>query len=164
MKFRLLWNTFNIAIRFCLKTTLLWNNKVSLRKKCFWLTWLVPKMTSYPLAWPANFTCAILTWKSILCYTSDAICTINRLFSCGTNKEGDSYVVEWNESEGAVKRTYNGLGKQSVEVVQFDTTKNRFLAAGDEFVVKFWDMDNVNLLTTTDADGGLQVLIRFFHL
>lgn len=65
--------------------------------------------------------------------------------------------MEWNESEGAVKRTYIGLGKRSVGVVHFDTTKNRFLAAGDENMVKFWDMDNVNLLTTTDAEGGLQV-------
>lgn len=80
-----------------------------------------------------------------------------RLFSCGTTKEGDSYIVEWNESEGAVKRTYSGLGKQSVGVVQFDTIKNRFLAAGDDHMVKFWDVDNVNLLTTTDAGGGLQV-------
>ncbi|KAI3763990.1 hypothetical protein L2E82_13988 [Cichorium intybus] len=66
-------------------------------------------------------------------------------------------------SEGAVKRTYNVLGKRSVEVVRFDTTKSRFLAAGDEFMVKFWDMDNVNLLTTTDADGGLPAspCIRF---
>ena len=37
--------------------------------------------------------------------------------------------------------------------------KNRFLAAGDEFLVKFWDMDNVNLLMTTDAEGGLPVLL-----
>lgn len=43
-------------------------------------------------------------------------------------------------------------------VVQFDTTKNRFLVAGDEFVIKFWDIDNVNLLTTIDADGGLPVI------
>lgn len=66
-------------------------------------------------------------------------------------------MVEWNESEGAVKRTYHGLAKRTVGVVQFDTTKNRFLAAGDEFTVKFWDMDNVNLLISTDADGGLPV-------
>ena len=65
--------------------------------------------------------------------------------------------MEWNESEGAVKRTYQGFRKRSLGVVQFDTTKNRFLAAGDEFVIKFWDMDNVNLLTTIDADGGLPV-------
>lgn len=80
-----------------------------------------------------------------------------RLFSCGTNKEGESYLVEWNESEGAVKRTFSGLGKRAGGVVQFDTTKNRFLAAGDEFMIKFWEMDSVNLLTTTDADGGLPV-------
>ncbi|XP_024959233.1 topless-related protein 4-like isoform X3 [Cynara cardunculus var. scolymus] len=89
--------------------------------------------------------------STTMAYSADG----TRLFSCGTNKEGDSYIVEWNESEGAVKRTYNGLGKRSAEVVQFDTTKNRFLAAGDEFMVKFWDMDNVNLLTTIDAEGGL---------
>lgn len=88
----------------------------------------------------------------------------HRLFSCGTNKEGDSYLVEWNESEGAVKRTYHGLGKRTVGVVQFDTTKNRFLATGDEFMVKFWDMDNVSLLTSTEADGGLPVIIMFIYL
>jgi len=79
------------------------------------------------------------------------------LFSCGTNKEGESFLVEWNESEGAVKRTYHGLGKRSVGVVQFDTTKNRFLAAGDEFTIKFWDMDNTNMLTSVEAEGGLLV-------
>ncbi|KAC9488809.1 hypothetical protein E3N88_45745 [Mikania micrantha] len=86
-----------------------------------------------------------------MAYTADG----TRLFSCGTNKEGESYIVEWNESEGAVKRTYNGLGKRSVGIVQFDITKNRFLAVGDEFLVKFWDMDSVTLLTTADAEGGL---------
>ena len=85
------------------------------------------------------------------------------MFSCGTTKEGESHIVEWNESEGAVKRMYHGLGKRSVGVVQFDTTKNRFLAAGDEFVIKFWDMDNTNLLTTTDAEGGLPVIMEL-HL
>lgn len=80
-----------------------------------------------------------------------------RLFSCGTSAEGESCIVEWNESEGTVKRTYQGLQKRSPGVVQFDTTRNRFIAAGDEFSVKFWDMDNVNLLTTVDADGGLAV-------
>ncbi|KAL3528878.1 hypothetical protein ACH5RR_008200 [Cinchona calisaya] len=86
-----------------------------------------------------------------------------RLFSCGTSKDGESYIVEWNESEGAVKRSYHGLGKRSVGVVQFDTTKNRFLAAGDEFVIKIWDMNDTNLLTTIDAEGGLSAspCIRF---
>ncbi|XWS16473.1 hypothetical protein CRYUN_Cryun34aG0091000 [Craigia yunnanensis] len=86
-----------------------------------------------------------------MAYSADG----TRLFSCGTNKEGESHIVEWNESEGAVKRTYHGLGKRSVGVVQFDTTRNRFLAAGDEFQIKFWDMDNVNLLTAINAGGRL---------
>ncbi|KAK8946288.1 Topless-related protein 1 [Platanthera guangdongensis] len=79
-----------------------------------------------------------------------------------TGKPGDR--VEWNESEGSVKRTYSGFRKRSNGVVQFDTTKNRFLAAGDDFMVKFWDMDNTNLLTTTEEDGGLSVisLMEFF--
>ncbi|XP_057996293.1 topless-related protein 4 isoform X2 [Hevea brasiliensis] len=94
-----------------------------------------------------------------MAYSADG----TRLFSCGTNKEGESHLVEWNESEGTVKLAYVGLGKRSVGVVQFDTTKNRFLAAGDEFMVKFWDMDNVNLLTSIDAEGGLTAApcIRF---
>ena len=82
-----------------------------------------------------------------------------RLFSCGTSKDGESHIVEWNESEGAVKITYQGFRKRSLGVVQFDTTKNRFLAAGDDFSVKFWDMDNTQLLTSSDADGGLLVSI-----
>lgn len=45
--------------------------------------------------------------------------------------------------------------------MQFDTTRNRFLAAGDEFQIKFWDMDNPNLLTAVDAEGGLPVSILF---
>ncbi|XP_022946241.1 topless-related protein 4-like isoform X1 [Cucurbita moschata] len=97
--------------------------------------------------------------STTMAYSADG----TRLFSCGTNKEGESYLVEWNESEGAVKRTYQGIGKRSVGVVQFDTTKNRFLAAGDDFSVKIWDMDSVNLLTSIDADGGLPAspCIRF---
>lgn len=85
------------------------------------------------------------------------------MFSCGTTKEGESYIVEWNESEGTVKRMYHGLGKRSVGVVQFDTTQNRFLAAGDDFLIKFWDMDNLSVLATADAEGGLPVAIKFFH-
>jgi WD40 repeat protein len=82
----------------------------------------------------------------------------SRLFSCGTSKEGDSYLVEWNESEGSVKRSFLGFRKKSAGVVQFDTTQNHFLAAGDDGQIKFWDMENISFITTTDADGGLQVI------
>ncbi|XP_051135029.1 topless-related protein 1-like isoform X2 [Andrographis paniculata] len=90
-------------------------------------------------------------WCTTMAYSADG----TRLFSCGTSKDGESHIVEWNESEGAVKRTYVGFRKRSYGVVQFDTTKNRYLAAGDEFTVKFWEMDSTQLLTSTDADGGL---------
>ncbi|XP_020688371.1 protein TPR3-like isoform X2 [Dendrobium catenatum] len=97
-----------------------------------------------------------------MAYSADG----TRLFSCASSKDGDTYIVEWNESEGSVKRKYSGFCKRSIGVVQFDTTKSRFLAAGDEFMIKFWDMDNTNLLTTTDADGGLPASprIRFNSL
>lgn len=85
---------------------------------------------------------------------------VSRLFSCGTSKDGDSFLVEWNESEGAIKRTYTGFRKKSsTGVVQFDTMQNHFLAAGEDSQIKYWDMDNVSILTSTDADGGLPVCI-----
>lgn len=59
-----------------------------------------------------------------------------------------------------MKQSYSGLGKLSVGIVQFDTAKNRFLAVGDESVIKFWDMNQVDVLTTTDAEGGLPVIIN----
>lgn len=84
-----------------------------------------------------------------------------RLFSCGTNKEGESHLVEWNETEGAVRRSYHGLGKRSLGIVQFEISRNRILAAGDESLIKYWDMDKIDMLTTTDADGGLPVVITY---
>lgn len=95
-------------------------------------------------------------WCTMMAYSADG----SRLFSCGTSKEGESHLVEWNESEGAIKRTYSGFRKRSLDVVQFDTTRNRFLAAGDEFQIKFWDMDNTSVLTAVDADGGLPATPR----
>ncbi|GMY35822.1 topless-related protein 4-like [Fagus crenata] len=97
--------------------------------------------------------------STTMAYSADG----TRLFSCGTNKEGESFLVEWNESEGAVKRSYHGIGKRTVGIVQFDTTRNRFLAAGDEFLIKFWDMDSTQLLATTEVEGALPAspCIRF---
>ncbi|CAI9294147.1 unnamed protein product [Lactuca saligna] len=85
----------------------------------------------------------------------------SRLFSCGTSKEGESFLVEWNESEGALKKTYTGFRKKSSGgVAHFDTTQNHFLAVGEENHIKFWDMDSINILATTDADGGLPIFPR----
>ncbi|XP_022719481.1 topless-related protein 3-like isoform X2 [Durio zibethinus] len=95
-------------------------------------------------------------WCTTMLYSADG----SRLFSCGTSNDGESFLVEWNESEGAIKRTYVGFRKKSAGVVSFDTTQNQFLAAGEDSQIKFWDMDNINLLTFTDAEGGLPSLPR----
>ncbi|GLT45730.1 hypothetical protein SLA2020_195400 [Shorea laevis] len=97
-------------------------------------------------------------WCTML-YSADG----SRLFSGGTSKEGDSFLVEWNESEGAIKRTYYGFRKKSVGMVKFDTTRNRFLAAGEDGQIKFWEMDNPNIIASTEAEGGLPSLpcLRF---
>nr|XP_023929204.1 topless-related protein 3-like isoform X1 [Quercus suber]XP_023929206.1 topless-related protein 3-like isoform X3 [Quercus suber]POE89703.1 topless-related protein 3 [Quercus suber] len=95
-------------------------------------------------------------WCTTMLYSADG----SRLFSCGTSKDGDSFLVEWNESEGAIKRSYIGFRKKSAGVVQFDTTQNHFLAAGEDSQIKFWDMDNNNILASTEADGGLPSLPR----
>lgn len=95
-------------------------------------------------------------WCTTMLYSADG----SRLFSCGTSKDGDSFLVEWNESEGSIKRKYIGFRKKSAGVVQFDTAQNHFLAAGEDSQIKFWDMDNLNVLTSTDAGGGLPGLPR----
>ncbi|KAJ0078860.1 hypothetical protein Patl1_24438 [Pistacia atlantica] len=109
----------------------------------------------YMIAWDLDWNYdAPVHWCTMMAYTADGTSS----FSCGTSKDGESHLVEWNESEGAIKRTYSGW------VVRFDTTWNQFLAAGDEFQIKFWDMDNTNMLTAVDADGGLPVCSRTIYL
>ncbi|KAJ1443545.1 WD40/YVTN repeat-like-containing domain superfamily [Sesbania bispinosa] len=92
-------------------------------------------------------------WCTTMLYNTDG----SRLFSCGTSKDGDHFLVEWNEREGAIKRRYSGFRKKSVGIMQFDTTKSHFLAAGEDNQIKFWHMDNTNVLTSTDAEGDLPV-------
>lgn len=74
----------------------------------------------------------------------------------------DSKTVITNFSNGlredGLGRSYNGLQMPSDDNVQFDTTKNCFLAAGGNHVIKFWEMDRDNLLTNCDARGGLPVI------
>lgn len=117
------------------------------------------------MSYSSQLKCLVKTYVSAIIsyYPSDWLLLLYyhhfRLFSCGTSKEGESFLVEWNESEGAIKRTYSGFRKKSSGVVQFDTTQNHFLAVGEDSQIKFWDMDNNNVLTNTDAEGGLPVSI-----
>lgn len=80
-----------------------------------------------------------------------------RLFSCGTGKKGDTHLVEWDETEGFIKRVYEGLRSPCFATIHFHTAKNRFLAVGNDHRIKFWDMDNVKMLSSTNANGGLLV-------
>ncbi|KAK9130670.1 hypothetical protein Sjap_011157 [Stephania japonica] len=104
--------------------------------------------------WHPKFKCDV---PGKFCTTLACSADGTRLFSCGTSKEGDSYLAEWIESEGVIKqRYYQGFDcKRSFGVLQFDTTRNHFLAVGDDFKIKIWDMNHSNLLTTVEADGGL---------
>ncbi|MDD0148585.1 hypothetical protein PSY31_23130, partial [Shigella flexneri] len=45
-------------------------------------------------------------------------------------------------------------------MVQFDTAQNHILAAGEDNQIKFWDVDNTTMLSSTEADGGLPGLPR----
>ncbi|KAA8521601.1 hypothetical protein F0562_012274 [Nyssa sinensis] len=98
-------------------------------------------------------------WCTTMSYSVDA----KRLFSCGTSKEGESFLVEWDEGDGAIKRIYQGFQNYYFGVVQFDIMRNQFLAIGNDHSIKVWDMDNVNLLTIINANGDLPAnpYIRF---
>lgn len=80
---------------------------------------------------------------------------VKGFFSCGTNKDGDSYLVEWNENDGFIERTYLGLGKCSSGVVEFDISRNNYVAAGDSHVIKVWNVNDAQLLTVVNAGGDL---------
>ncbi|KAA8525517.1 hypothetical protein F0562_007372 [Nyssa sinensis] len=82
-------------------------------------------------------------------------CTTMAYSTDGKSQNGQTHIVEWVESEGLVERTYQGFHKRSLGIVQFDTAKNRFLAAADDHLIKFWEMDNANLLMTFAAGGDL---------
>ncbi|GKC87903.1 topless-related protein 4-like protein isoform X1, partial [Tanacetum coccineum] len=85
-----------------------------------------------------------------------------RVFSCGTNK-GEPFMVEWHEGEGGVRHNYKGLGKSAFGAVHFDTLKNRYIAVGDEGLVKFWDMNSARLLILVDLepDSSISSFVRF---
>ncbi|KZV47622.1 protein TOPLESS-like [Dorcoceras hygrometricum] len=86
-----------------------------------------------------------------MAYSTDG----KRLFLCGTNKNGESYIVELNEGEGVIIRNYLGLSKFRLDTVKFDTCNNKYLAAGDDHKIKIWDVNSSEMLASIEADGGL---------
>ncbi|KAL3497852.1 hypothetical protein ACH5RR_040584 [Cinchona calisaya] len=76
-----------------------------------------------------------------MAYSSDG----TRLFSCGMNNDGKSCLVERNKEYADAILSYLGLGNYS---------RNRFLATGDEHVIKVWDMNFATDLTAIDAKAS----------
>ncbi|XP_073055232.1 topless-related protein 1-like isoform X2 [Primulina eburnea] len=86
-----------------------------------------------------------------MAYSTDG----KRLFSCGVNRNGEPYIVEWNEAEGVIVRNYLGLCKFHLDMVTFATCSNKFLVAGDDHKIKIWDVNKSEILASIEADGGL---------
>jgi len=70
-----------------------------------------------------------------------------RFFSCGV---GADTLVEWDETEGKIKRTYKGFINEKENLVRFDTALNKYLVLGDNNLVKFWHFDRENVIKTID--------------
>ncbi|XP_028109846.1 protein TPR3-like [Camellia sinensis] len=61
----------------------------------------------------------------------------------------DKTIKVWDVVTGANLFTFKG------HETPLDITKDHFLAAGDDYVIKFWEMDSEDLLATSDARGDL---------
>ncbi|KAG9156020.1 hypothetical protein Leryth_012087 [Lithospermum erythrorhizon] len=86
-----------------------------------------------------------------------------RLFSCGTNTNGESSLVEWDDDEGVILRTYHGLSQHSSTIVQFGVIKNKYLVAGDGTLVKVWNIDNAesfSVLDVGDSDSTPSICVN----
>ncbi|KAL9675098.1 hypothetical protein QQ045_003298 [Rhodiola kirilowii] len=80
----------------------------------------------------------------------------SRMFICGTNENGHLCIAELNLNDCSIKRAYKGLAEPSVSFVHFDIAKDKYLAAVDGNVVKFWDVDHSDLMTMTATGGGIR--------
>ncbi|XP_050380281.1 protein TPR1-like [Argentina anserina] len=84
----------------------------------------------------------------------------SRMFSCGTSREGDTFLVQWRPNdgivdEGAKTRIYSGFSNNSEGVSHFDITKNHFLAVGEDSQIKYWHMDHEEILASTYGEDQL---------
>lgn len=61
-------------------------------------------------------------------------------------------------------RRYKGLSMQRNDSLQFEVTNGSFLAVGDDSSVKFWDVDNPDMIGSIDAGGGLTVSNSLYNI
>lgn len=90
-------------------------------------------------------------WATHMVYSKDG----RRLFSCGTGRENQPTLVEWNEVEGKLIRHYMGFHNTSEALVRIDVTGDGYLAVGDEGLIKFWSMEQVAPVLVRDCEGTL---------
>jgi hypothetical protein len=98
-----------------------------------WMVW--PSKVPTDDDWCAYCPCCTCagTWWTHMQYASDGV----RLFACGVAAAGvGSTLVEWNESDGAIARSYAGFRNSGQNLARFDSLASRYLIAGDEGIVK----------------------------
>lgn len=84
----------------------------------------------------------------------------SRLFAGGTSEDGESCIVELSLTERPkIKHAYDGLVSTARDYVYYDIVNGKYLAAIDEFKIKFWEMGNTKLLKTLNARIG-EVVIK----
>ncbi|MED6165360.1 hypothetical protein PIB30_098862 [Stylosanthes scabra] len=72
----------------------------------------------------------------------------NRFFFSGIFEDKSHVLLEWNESEKNITRCYKEIKSHCPAII----SANGILAASDEYQVKFWDMENGELLTSIGAN------------
>ncbi|KAM7462172.1 hypothetical protein LguiA_030293 [Lonicera macranthoides] len=80
------------------------------------------------------------------------------VITCGDDK----LIKVWDVTTGVKQYVFEGHEAPVYSIcshvsneIHFGTSKNKFLAAGDEHLINVWDINNVELLATIDADGEL---------
>lgn len=87
-----------------------------------------------------------------------------RLFAGGTSNDHESCIIELSLNDRPkIKHAYDGLVSPAKDYVYYDIVNGKYLAAVDEFKIKFWEMGNTSLLKTINARTG-KVKIKPQHL
>ncbi|KAK8627958.1 hypothetical protein V6N13_063673 [Hibiscus sabdariffa] len=83
-----------------------------------------------------------------------------RLFLCGTNRNGESFITEWNESGGDAKRTYQGLCKNSSTIVVLSSSlaEDEYDSTFDLLCYKLMLKDCIKLTKFDQSIGELKML------
>ncbi|KAL5579611.1 hypothetical protein UlMin_012053 [Ulmus minor] len=68
-------------------------------------------------------------------------------------------LIKCLQGSGNVTPTSLAVGGTSQNVGSLRQFENQFIAVGDDYLIKIWDIDNVNLVNTLDAEGRCNKVI-----